>query len=415
MANIALGHVAEGEAQLRRAMDLARHHDDLDGVATAYSNLADLLSLAGRTREALEVAREGLDTTPSRLTRTRDWLSLTVAALAFDAGDWSAARAHLTASPSETAGVMFIFRQLVAAELAVGEGKHDSAAACLEAAEPLVRVSPEAQWHGLFGSLQAELRRRQGDLDGARAAVARALDELEVCTDDVMRIARVTAAGLSVEADRALRARDLHEPAEARETLARGRIHLQRLRAAAQDGGPVERAWHAVGAAELGRARGRSEPAAWAKAAEAWQALARPYLEASALWRQAEALVERGEREAAAARAAAALELARRLGAGWLVGELEALVARARLTSARAASDRADDPDGGHDGEPFGLTPRERQVLALVAAGATNRQIGASLYMAEKTASVHVSRILAKLGVQTRTQAAAVAHRLHLS
>ena len=53
-------------------------------------------------------------------------------------------------------------------------------------------------------------------------------------------------------------------------------------------------------------------------------------------------------------------------------------------------------------------------MLALVAEGATNRQIGAALFMAEKTASVHVSRILAKLGVQGRTQAAAVAHRLHL-
>ncbi len=61
------------------------------------------------------------------------------------------------------------------------------------------------------------------------------------------------------------------------------------------------------------------------------------------------------------------------------------------------------------------MTPRELQVLALLAAGATNRQIGASLYMAEKTASVHVSRILAKLGVSSRTQAAAVAHRRHLA
>ena len=60
------------------------------------------------------------------------------------------------------------------------------------------------------------------------------------------------------------------------------------------------------------------------------------------------------------------------------------------------------------------MTARERQVLALVAEGATNRQIGASLYMAEKTASVHVSRILSKLGVRSRTQAAAVAHRHHL-
>ena len=54
-------------------------------------------------------------------------------------------------------------------------------------------------------------------------------------------------------------------------------------------------------------------------------------------------------------------------------------------------------------------------MLALLAEGATNRQIGAALFMAEKTASVHVSRILAKLGVQGRTQAAAVAHRQHLA
>src|SRR3712207_9588724 len=64
--------------------------------------------------------------------------------------------------------------------------------------------------------------------------------------------------------------------------------------------------------------------------------------------------------------------------------------------------------------DPYGLTPRERQVLALVAAGATNREIGRQLYMAEKTASVHVSRILMKLDVRSRTEAAGVAHRLGL-
>ena len=65
--------------------------------------------------------------------------------------------------------------------------------------------------------------------------------------------------------------------------------------------------------------------------------------------------------------------------------------------------------------DPFGLTPRERQVLELVAQGATNREIGASLFMAEKTASVHVSRILAKLDVRSRTEAAGVAHRMRLT
>ena len=107
---------------------------------------------------------------------------------------------------------------------------------------------------------------------------------------------------------------------------------------------------------------------------------------------------------------------AERLGATWLAGELESLAARGRL--------RLCDDAGNGDGEspveddaaddPFGLTPRERQVLALVAAGATNREIGRQLYMAEKTASVHVSRILSKLDVRSRTEAAGVAHRLGL-
>jgi DNA-binding NarL/FixJ family response regulator len=75
-----------------------------------------------------------------------------------------------------------------------------------------------------------------------------------------------------------------------------------------------------------------------------------------------------------------------------------------------SAAPAADDPASAFD-----LTPRERQVLELVAAGATNREIGATLFMAEKTASVHVSRILAKLGVRSRTEAAAVAHRQGLA
>ena len=64
---------------------------------------------------------------------------------------------------------------------------------------------------------------------------------------------------------------------------------------------------------------------------------------------------------------------------------------------------------------PLGLTPREHEVLLLVAEGRTNREIGEQLFMSEKTASVHVSRILAKLGVGGRVEAAAVAHRLGIT
>jgi DNA-binding CsgD family transcriptional regulator len=305
-----------------------------------------------------------------------------------------------------------MFRHIREAELALGVGEEEQAMRCLEAIESTVAASSEPQWHGAFGALTGELRRRRGDLDGARLAVEQALDRMELCTDDVMRIARVTAVGLGVEADRALRARDLHDRADGRDALARARIHMQRLQAAAQAGGPVEAAWRAVGAAQLARARARHDPALWERAARAWDALGRPYPGALTRWRQAEALIETGQRESAAPPALAAVETAGKLGSRWLAEEVAGLCHRARLElSSGAAGNGAPEPEPA---DPFGLTPRERQVLALVAQGATNRQIGAALFMAEKTASVHVSRILGKLGVQTRTQAAAVAHRQHL-
>jgi DNA-binding NarL/FixJ family response regulator len=131
-------------------------------------------------------------------------------------------------------------------------------------------------------------------------------------------------------------------------------------------------------------------------------------------WRAAEAYAASGDRDAAAQAALAADEIAIRLGAGWLRGEVEGLAARARLPI-DAEPDEAEAEEHDEDEDGFGLTSRERQVLALVAEGATNREIGAQLFMAEKTASVHVSRILSKLNVRSRTEAAAVAHRHRLS
>jgi DNA-binding CsgD family transcriptional regulator len=60
----------------------------------------------------------------------------------------------------------------------------------------------------------------------------------------------------------------------------------------------------------------------------------------------------------------------------------------------------------------FGLTEREREILVLLAAGRSYPQIAAALVISPKTASVHVSNIVAKLGVESRVGAAAVAHRL---
>jgi DNA-binding NarL/FixJ family response regulator/tetratricopeptide (TPR) repeat protein len=414
MAAIALGQVDEGVGCLRRAQEIARANDDLDELGNAYGNLADLLNLRGRTVEALEIAKEGLAAIPRRISRAYDWMMLTISELSFEVGDWETARTHLVPPPSAV-GVLLIFRLLREADLALGEGDDETAERCLTEVEPFVAHSSEPQYIGVLGALLGELRRRQRDLPGARAVVAQALDRVELCTDDVMRIARVTAVGVRIEADFAQRARDLREKADERDAIARARIHMQRLRAAAQEGGPVESAYRATGAAELARARGRDDPALWLKASAEWDAISRPYPVAVTRFHAAEAYVEAGDRGAAAQAARLALTSARQLGSRWLTEEVAVLGDRARLELGDAAGAL---PAGARTAEPepdpFGLTPREQQVLALIAEGATNRQIGAALYMAEKTASVHVSRILSKLGVSSRTQAAAVAHRLHL-
>jgi DNA-binding NarL/FixJ family response regulator len=188
------------------------------------------------------------------------------------------------------------------------------------------------------------------------------------------------------------------------------------VRAAAADGGPVEAAWCATAEAEDARARGKSDPARWGKAAKAWDELKRPYLSARVRFHQAEAYLQRDDRVRATEALCAAVDAAERLGAGWLAGEARALAARGRLRlEAEAGATEAAGAASAPGEDPFGLTRRERQVLARVARGATNREIGQELFMAEKTASVHVSRILAKLDVRTRTEAAAVAHRLGLA
>jgi DNA-binding CsgD family transcriptional regulator len=419
MAEVLLGDVEGGTVRLHRAVELFQSQDDLDNATYTYANLADMLLLVGRTPEALATAHTGLRAIPTRLRRSNSWMVMTLAELAFAAGDWSTARSHLGPAPSELAGRHLIYRLLREAEMALGEGDLDRAAAHLEQAQPLVANSAEPQYIGSLGVLSGELHRRRYDLQAARRSVAHALDRIELCTDDVMRVANLSAVGVRIEADIAQRARDLRERADERDALTRARLHMDRLKAAAEEGGLVAAAWKLTGQAELARARGRSEVKLWTKAAESWRQISRPYEVALTQWRGAEAAVLAGDRKLGSELAAQALETARELGSRWLTDELLALARRGRL-----ALDRVQDVEAGEEApaalaiqeeDPFGLTAREREVLALIAQGATNRQIGNALFMAEKTASVHVSRILAKLGVQSRTQAAAVAHRMGLA
>jgi DNA-binding NarL/FixJ family response regulator len=406
-----LGEVDEGSALLREALELAIAGGAVKYEGVAYVNLADALHLAGRLGEARAVADEGFG---RQFRPNNHWVEILRAELAIEAGEWDAAERMLGEIRRRLVGTTLVNLNLRRAELALGRGDHASARSWLdEAGEVGTDVMAEPQFCGVVGALRAELERREGDLEAARAAVQYALDRLETCTDDASRLARVSATGAIVEADAAQRARDLGEPEAERAALTRADLHVVRAEAAAAHDGPLERAWLLVARAERARAAGAPDPAAHAAAAAAWDELERPYPAAVQRFRAAEAHVRAGDREAAAEAARAARETSIVLGAGWLRGEVDGLAARARLD---LGDDRPPAPEVEPAAEdPFGLTPRERQVLELVARGATNREIGAELFMAEKTASVHVSRILAKLDVRSRTEAAGVAHRLRLT
>ncbi|MBE1537377.1 DNA-binding CsgD family transcriptional regulator [Actinomadura algeriensis] len=232
---------------------------------------------------------------------------------------------------------------------------------------------------------------------------------------------RVAATGLQAHAERAARARAAGDGTAAAAAVAAADAIAGRARTVAVadvDGRPrgslgVEgEAWLARVAAERRRADGVLDIGLWRRTAELFE-YGVPgggfvYEVARSRWRLAEALAEAGDRDAAAGEWRLAVQAAERLGAAPLLAVLRDLGSRARLAAppGRAAS------AGRRDGGPFGaLTAREREVLKLVAEGRNNREIAAELFISPKTASVHVSNILAKLDVGSRARAAALAHR----
>jgi DNA-binding CsgD family transcriptional regulator len=409
---MALGDVEQGAVALREAVALAEEFGFPWQQNSAYVNLADALHLAGRLADARAVVEEGL---ARELRPNRVWLLILRVELAIEAGDWYRAEEDLGSIGERQVGNTLVNLDLRRAQLALGRGEHAIARRCLAEAADVGAALDEPQFTGVLGALSSELERREGDLEAARTALRGALDRIEMRTDDAARLARVSAAGATVEADAAQRARDLGEPEAERVALAAADGHVARAQAAAGNDGPLELAWLLNARAERSRASGVADPSSYAAAAEAWTALQRPYPAAVASFREAEAYASTGDRAAAAPAAGEAHQTAVRIDARWLREEIEGLAARSRLRLALADAppEPADDEVSSED--PFGLTPRERQVLELIARGATNREIGAELFMAEKTASVHVSRILTKLDVRSRTEAAGVAHRLGLA
>ncbi|HWM11781.1 MAG TPA: AAA family ATPase [Solirubrobacteraceae bacterium] len=406
------GDVDAGAEELREAIRIARERDELADLSDAYVNYSDMLHVVARSAEALAVAEEGLEVIGDRRPIAKVWLECQVAEFSYDVGDWEESARRLPAPHRSTGKHTEVNTGLRRAHLTVGRGQHEEANEVLTELEELASDSSEPQFVGPVALLTAELRRREGDLDAARAAIDIGLDRMEFCTDDAARVSAVAAGGVTVEADAALRARDLGDAEAEAAAVQRVDDLLSRVAAAAVRTRPLECATLLDARAEAGRAAGRPDPSAYARAARTYADVTRPERAATMHWREAEAHIAAGDRDAATEAAQAAHDIADRLGAAWLRGEIEGLAARARLPLEGEPAEPAA-PEEEDDG--FGLTSRERQVLVLVAEGATNREIGAQLFMAEKTASVHVSRILSKLNVRTRTEAAAVAHRHRLS
>ena len=219
---------------------------------------------------------------------------------------------------------------------------------------------------------------------------------------------RPAAIALSARADRAVQARaagdddtvtaEVAAAAELRQIAREGAAFAKRPKFIL---GPEGRGWLARAEAEYQRASGDNNPQAWQAVLDAFGP-AYVYEIARTQWRLAEALAGAGRRDDAAEQWRLAAHTADKLHARPLRRALDDLARRARIGT-------AEEQHG--DTVLAALTSREREVLRLIAAGRSNREIASVLFIAPKTASVHVSNILGKLGAASRTEAAAIAHR----
>ena len=262
--------------------------------------------------------------------------------------------------------------------------------------------------------LLAEHALWRGDTATALAEVAATLAEMDVEGGYGPPVIRVAAVGLAARGDQARRARAAGDD----ETAAAEVTAAQVLIDAAREGaayprrpkfvlGVDGRGWLARAEAEWARAQGRNDPEAWQAVVETFGP-AFTYETARSRWRLAEALAEAGQRAEAEREWSLALAVADELGAVPLGIALRDLGRRARLGRPPGSGPGAG-PDGGPADVLAGLTSREREVLRLLVAGRSNREIATTLFIAPKTASVHVSNILAKLNAASRGEAAAIA------
>jgi DNA-binding CsgD family transcriptional regulator/tetratricopeptide (TPR) repeat protein len=416
-----LGETDRGLAYLENARRQAAELGAAKDEARACVNLSDLLDDLGRSEEAVAVATEGMEVARAAgLRRTFGaFLAGNAAASLYHLGRWDETVRltddYLELGDDENLNTVTLRQSR--AVLDAGRGEFEAALAHVRAARRLSGdIFIAVQYPPMLAAAEAEVAAWQGRLEAAAAAVAGGLAALQGPLTD-LRACMLLALGLRVEGDRVALAAARHDP----DTVTDARLvagELLRWARGTLDEPAV--AWRpallATCEAEWSRVQGELDPEGWLAAVAAWEEAGHPYQLAQARWRAAEALLaRRGDRDQATELLRRAHAAATAMGAGPLRRELERLARLARVDLGDDAAGAADGPPpDAHAGASLGLTARELEVLALVAEGRSNRQVADALFISAKTASVHVSNILAKLGVGSRVEAAAVAHRLGL-
>jgi DNA-binding CsgD family transcriptional regulator/tetratricopeptide (TPR) repeat protein len=454
------GRTAESEPVLRRALDVADRADRLEDVLRTYSNLARTLESAGDTAGSADQARAGLQRARAlglAGTRLGGALAGNAGSSLMLLGHWNEATDLLNQALADRPHAENSARlRLTLAGIEVERGRFADAESLIEELRGQ-RISDPWLTAALH-ACEAELWCWRGQPVRAYGTAFQGLE----ATDNVLMRMRLCALGLRAAADHRLRRSDgvmvaggdlIDIAAEEAATLPEMAV--------------VQLLWRQCGA-ELQRAAGSDAAEHWAVVAAGWDGVERPYPAAYARWRQAAAAARDAESaggggSASVAPALQAAEAAARLGAEPLRAEAALLVARlgggdagrgstigniaadsgaVRGGTASAGGRAADGGAAGSgtasniatgggtagsgaasDGAAGGaaaavaagvvpelaiasLTPREADVLRLLATGCSNREIGGRFHLAEGTVATHVHRIMRKLGVQNRTEAA---------
>ncbi|MET7687613.1 AAA family ATPase [Streptomyces sp. NPDC005483] len=388
-----------GRGRLRRARELARSSGNAPVEMRALFNLAIGTFESGHLDDCLPWITEGLDRArragllSSPYPMEMRYLHLLVL---YTLGRWDEC-VRTASTDAEVLPVAGGYRVAPALYVALARGDFSAA----DRARTLLEGPFDWMATLVAGIALTEAAVLRGD---AEAAVERMRSTVTLLTDDTGTppdvTVRLAALALSAVADRATDLRLGGDQEGARRWAETATELLAPARALAVHGGvpqgPEGQAWLARAEAEWTRAVSGPDAEAWAKAVAAFD-FGDVYEPARCRLRYAEALLAADRREEAATEARAAREVFARLGATVLLERTDELIRRGRLAEAPPTASP--------------LTAREQDVLRLLARGRSNRQIGEELFITGKTASVHVSNILAKLGAASRTEAVAVAYR----